>query len=319
MYSNKIYNEASGDTRIDIFGAIGEDFWSGDDGNTAIRWKDIIDECKKKKARCHVRINSLGGDVNDALAMYEMLRGLDDVTTEAIGFCASAGTIIFMASHQRHIAKTARFLIHRCSSYAWGNANEMQRAMEMQREIDDLIMSIYTEAGCDHDKVQELMDANDGNGRWLSADLVKEYGFATDITDGGEVKDSYRWSDIRNAHLPIPDDMRPSILDRIRYVFNQIQPDMPKDNTNLEAQVQELQNQVADLSAAKEQQAAQIEALTSERDNYQAKVAELQNLIDQVPTTDTSVNGNDNPPKGDTVADYVRNSEAYKAVSDLIY
>lgn len=318
--NNRIYNEASGDTRIDIFGTIGEDFWSGDNSNTAIRWKDIIDECRKKKTRCHVRINSLGGDVNDALAMYEMLRELDDVTTEAIGFCASAGTIIFMAGKQRHIAKTARFLIHRCSSYACGNANEMQRAMEMQRDIDELIMSIYTEAGCGHDKVQELMDANDGNGRWLSADLVKEYGFATDITDGGVIKDSYHWSDIRNAHLPIPDDMRPSIIDRIRYVFNQIQPNnMPQENNNLEAQVMELQNQVADLSATKEQLSAQIEALTSERDNYQAKVDELQKLIDQMPTSDPVVNGDDIPPTGDTVADYVRNSDAYKAVRKLIY
>lgn len=312
---NKIYNieEEGGEARIDIFGTIGEDFWGGKDNNTAIKWKDLIEDIKKKKKTCcHVRINSLGGDVNDALCMYDMLKGLDNVTTECIGFCASAGTIIFMAGKERHIASTARFLIHRCSSYAYGNANDLQRQMEMQRDVDDLITNIYTESGCDADKVRELMDANDGNGRWIGAEDAKEYGFATAISVGGTTNDSYCWRDLRNAQLPIPEDMRPSIAERIQDFINKIPKNMSKDNNNLESQISELQNRIAEQAATIEQQQQTIDTLTTERNNTMARVEELQRLIDQVPTEETSVNGNDNPPAEDPVANYMHNDPAYQ-------
>ena len=97
---------------IDIFGSIGEDWWADDGGNTAKKIKDLIDQVSKTNCSAyHVRINSLGGEVDAALAIHRLLASLPNVTTECIGFCASAATVIFMAGKERLIAKNALFLI----------------------------------------------------------------------------------------------------------------------------------------------------------------------------------------------------------------
>lgn len=331
---------AGGEGRVDIFGSIGEDWWDENGGNSAAKLADKLEELKKTKCESyHVRINSLGGDVDAALAIHDMLKGLPEVTTECIGMCASAATVIFMAGKNRQIAKTARFLIHKCSSYAWGNENEIQRTLDEQKSINEQLAAIYQDHGVSAEKVQELMDANDGQGRWIKPSEAVEWGFATELSEGGsKAATAYGRTDILGAHLPLPEDMEedvpPSLMNKIRQIISDLltpknQNDM--DNKTIE-EVQQMLNTanktVAQVTAERNELRTQLQAkteeidrlnsqisdLTKERDTHMNRAEELQKLMDKTPTASTAVNGDDTNTPPSPEEEYVKNSSYYQGI-----
>ena len=319
---------------IDIFGSIGEDWWADDGGNTAKKIKNLIDQVSKTNCSAyHVRINSLGGEVDAALAIHRLLASLPNVTTECIGFCASAATVIFMAGKERLIAKNALFLIHKCSSRAYGNENNLRRTLEEQQVINNTIRNTYVDAGCDPDTIDRLMNENDGLGRWLSADEALQHGFATAIADtNNSATNTYNSADFTDANLPIPsiyssnEELSPSLMQRIRnFVQDIINPKtsntMPENN-----QLQEVTNERDNLRSQLDQANQTINTLTAERDQAVAerdqatrRAEELQALIDQTPTTTSNANGYDEPAPEDPVSDFISNSPAYQAIKEELY
>ena len=116
----KISNEASLCT-IDIEGVIGipegEQFADSTPSiATYERFREKVEKIREIKANeVVVNIRSTGGDVNDALLIYEALVGLDaKITTRCYGYTASAATIIAQAASNgcREIASSALYLIH---------------------------------------------------------------------------------------------------------------------------------------------------------------------------------------------------------------
>lgn len=321
---------------IDIFGSIGEDWWADDGGNTAKKIKDLIDQVSKTNCSAyHVRINSLGGEVDAALAIHRLLASLPNVTTECIGFCASAATVIFMAGKERLIAKNALFLIHKCSSRAYGNENKIRRTLEEQQVINNTIRNTYVDAGCDPDTIDRLMNENDGLGRWLSADEALQHGFATAIADTNtSATNTYNSADFTDANLPIPSsiqsiqsiqspsdqELSPSLMQRIRNFVQEIINPKPTNTMPDKNQLQEVTNERDSLRSQLDQANQTIDTLTTERDQAVAerdqanhRAEELQALIDQTPTTPSNVNGDDQPVS-DPAADFVANSDYYRSI-----
>ena len=326
---------------IDIFGSIGEDWWADDGGNTAKKIKDLIDQVSKTNCSAyHVRINSLGGEVDAALAIHRLLASLPNVTTECIGFCASAATVIFMAGKERLIAKNALFLIHKCSSRAYGNENKIRRTLEEQQVINNTIRNTYVDAGCDPDTIDRLMNENDGLGRWLSADEALQHGFATAIADtNNSATNTYNSADFTDANLPLPpinsipsihsiqstssnqEELSPSLMQRIRNFVQDIINPKPSNTMPEKNQLQEVTNERDNLRSQLDQANQTINTLTTERDQAVAerdqanhRAEELQALIDQTPNNDTQVNGDDAPAPADPAADFVANSDYYRSI-----
>ena len=317
---------ADGVGTIDIFGRIGEDWWDESGGNTAKKINNIIEDVRKTNCTSyHVRINSLGGEVDAALAIHHLLASLPNVTTECIGFCASAATVIFMAGKERHIAKNALFLIHKCSSYAYGNENEIQRTLQEQQTINETIRNTYIDSGVSPDTVDDLMSANDGQGRWISAADALQFGFATAISNTSGTTNAYNAADFHDAHLPLPDsidELSPSLMNRIRnYIQELIKPKttMPENNTNPTNTAQPTaEQQIQTLTAERDQARNERDQAITERD--QARTERDQAVAErQTPTTPTDVNGNDHPDTEDTVSDFISNSPAYQAIKEELY
>lgn len=327
---------------IDIFGSIGEDWWADDGGNTAKKIKDLIDQVSKTNCSAyHVRINSLGGEVDAALAIHRLLASLPNVTTECIGFCASAATVIFMAGKERLIAKNALFLIHKCSSRAYGNENEIRRTLEEQQVINNTIRNTYVDAGCDPDTIDRLMNENDGLGGWLSADEALQHGFATAIADtNNSATNTYNSADFTDANLPIPSsiqsiqsiqspsdqELSPSLMQRIRIFVQDIINPKPSNTMPENNQLQEVTNERDSLRSQLDQANQTINTLTTERDQAVAerdqanhRAEELQALIDQTPTAPSNVNGDDEPAPEDPVSDFISKSPAYLAIKEELY
>ncbi len=170
---------------IEVYGAIGEG-WESSESNTASSMSRELARIKALKAETiTVKINSLGGDVSHALAIYDLLEEhTARVTTQIIGLCASAATIIAAAGQARKMSKNALFLIHQCSS-CLGRANETQLAAELesQKTVNRRILTIYREkCGSDNSKeIETLFAANSGQGKWIEAGEAMRLGFVTDI------------------------------------------------------------------------------------------------------------------------------------------
>lgn len=187
----KITNDASVCT-IDIEGVIGvpESSQFSEPSHSVATYERLrgeIDKINSIKAKdIVVNIRSTGGDVNDALLIYESLVALDaKITTRCFGYTASAATIIAQAASKgcREIASSALYLVHMSSSAIEGNVADLTERIDLLRKTDDRIASLYaSRSGREKEYFVTLMAENRGQGRWLSPEEVVEAGLADTIT-----------------------------------------------------------------------------------------------------------------------------------------
>lgn len=136
-----------------------------------------------------VNIRSTGGDVNDALLIYESLTSLNaKIVTRCYGYTASAATIIAQAASQgcREISASALYLIHLSSSVVDGNVADLNERIALLEKTDERLSSLYAQrSGRAKEEFTALMSENGGRGRWLSPEEVVAAGLA-DVVIGGE-------------------------------------------------------------------------------------------------------------------------------------
>ena len=175
----KIRNEAECAT-IDIEGTIGlSEEWQFDNPESRVATYERFRESVAKiadlgTAHIVVNIRSTGGDVNDALLIYEALRATGaHITTRCYGYTASAATIVAQAASEgcREIAPSSLYLIHNSLCSTEGNAEELQAEVDMLRQTDRRLATIYAErSGRAVEEIEALMSVNGGRGRWLAPD-----------------------------------------------------------------------------------------------------------------------------------------------------
>lgn len=130
----------------------------------------------------NVYINSYGGEVAEALAIYSTLcRHKAEIHTFCDGFACSAATIVFCAGDVRTMGAIALLMIHNCMSYiGYANSAEMRKAAEDNDKINQSSIEAYKKvSNLEESKIKEMMDAE----TWLTAQECLEYGFATQIED----------------------------------------------------------------------------------------------------------------------------------------
>ena len=161
--------------------------WYGDDENIAeVDSFQIIKEINSLDVdTINVFINSYGGEVAEALAIYSALkRHSASVHTYCDGFACSAATIIFCAGDVRTMGSIAVMMIHNCMSYlGYANSEEMRKAAEDNDVINQSSIEAYKAVtGLPEEKIRELMD----NATWMTAQQAFDYGFATELADQEE-------------------------------------------------------------------------------------------------------------------------------------
>ena len=191
MNSNiKISNNASVCV-IDIEGIIGvaeECQFSASSQSVATydRFREELAKIKEIEAKeVVVNIRSAGGDVNDAILIYESLSALNaKITTRCYGYTASAATIIAQAASEgcREIANSALYLVHQSSSTIEGNSTDLAEIADLLAKTDDRIASLYAlRSSRKKEAFEALMRENGGRGRWLSPEEVIEAGLADKV------------------------------------------------------------------------------------------------------------------------------------------
>lgn len=173
--------KAEDSVEISIFDDIGA--W----GITAQEFISALKEHKGKKVTC--LINSPGGSVFDALAMYNALRSNGGhITTKVIGVAASAASLVAMAGDEIVMPENTFMMIHNPWAFAAGNADELRDFADTLDTIGSSLVKTYVaRTGLAEEEVKALLDAE----TWLTADEAKAKGFCTRVEAALKVAASF--------------------------------------------------------------------------------------------------------------------------------
>ncbi|WP_407970647.1 head maturation protease, ClpP-related [Burkholderia pyrrocinia] len=163
------------EVEIRIYGEIG--FW----GTDAEMFAAKLDEVASTATSIVVAINSLGGDVFDAFAIYNAVRRYaGKVKGRVDGVAASAASLILMACDTIEMPSNARLMIHNPHTVAAGEAGDLRKLADLLESMSDSMLAAYVErSGRTEDEVRAIMDAE----TWLTAAQAKEQGFCDAIVD----------------------------------------------------------------------------------------------------------------------------------------
>lgn len=179
----KINNSAdSKQAEILLYGVISDESWYGDevtpkafrDELAALEGKDVL-----------VRINSVGGDVFAAQAIYNTLKAYTGKVNAIIdGLAASAATIVMVAAENVVVPKNTMVMIHNPLTVLCGyyQSEELQKLSNTLDKVRDTIVNVYqdkTGDKCTEKQICELMD----NETWLTGEEAIAYGFADSVVE----------------------------------------------------------------------------------------------------------------------------------------
>ena len=173
-----VKNEA-GESELYLEGVIAAESWWDDE----ITPKAFREQLDNHPGDITVRINSPGGDAFAGVQIYNMLKDRkDNVKIIVDGLAASAASVVAMAGDQIVMNTGSTMMIHKASTFAWGNEEDMMDIVEMLQTVDSNLVSIYTaRTGKTEEEIKELLA---GDGTWFTADEAVEKGFADEATPG---------------------------------------------------------------------------------------------------------------------------------------
>lgn len=197
---------------IEIYGVIGFDpFKKEERQNTRERVSEQINEIKSLDAdKIVVKIGSLGGFVDDGVAIHNILASADaEVITVIMNDTASAGTIIHQAGDKRKIYSNSRYLIHKAWAAPVGNSIGLRKTADELDNMDENVLApMYAKRSeKDAEAFLQLMRVNEGEGKWLSADEALDYGLVDEVLESSdqEVKIAANVAeDFEALGLPVP-------------------------------------------------------------------------------------------------------------------
>lgn len=126
-------------------------------------------------------INSPGGSVYDALAIYDTIQYVtNDVQTVGIGVQASAAAFLLSSGTKgkRFVLPNSTVMIHQPSSGTRGKVTDQEIDLRESLRIKHLLEGIMAKnTGQKPEKIHEDMERD----KWLTAEEAKKYGLVDDI------------------------------------------------------------------------------------------------------------------------------------------
>ena len=188
------------------------------------------DELNAGSGDITVWINSPGGDCVAASQIYTMLMDYKgNVTVKIDGIAASAASVIAMAGTKVLMAPTALMMIHNPMTAAFGDSEDMQKAIEMLNEVKESIINAYEiRTNLSRAKLSHLMSSE----TWMNAKKAIELGFADEIlTDEKTVTDVPAFAFSSNA-------VETALINKITAKAKPVVKDEPKAQPKVESKTE---------------------------------------------------------------------------------
>jgi len=228
-------------------------------------------------ANVDLHINSPGGDVFEARAIQSAIAQSDKhFTTYIDSLAASAATTIAIACDNVYMSENAFFMIHNAWTIMAGNANELEKEVNVLRKIDSGMCKDYMKkTGKEDSVVKDWMNSE----TWFTADEALENGFVDKILPGSKTENNaWDFTGFENVpqaltKLQAPHERKakvsvaktePTILNTPNVQENSMTIDVEALNAKMAA----LEDQ---LNASKKNE----EKATAKMAEYEARVAEM--------------------------------------------
>ena len=176
-----------GERAYDIFSRLLKEriiFLNGpvDDGMSALVCAQLLFlESENPKKEIYMYINSPGGVVTSALAIYDTMQYIKSpVSTVCMGMAASMGSFILMAgaAGQRIALPNSRIMVHQPSGGFSGQASDIERHAEDIIKTKRRLNEIYVKhTGRTYEEVEKTLDRD----HFMSAEEAKEWGIVDHI------------------------------------------------------------------------------------------------------------------------------------------
>ena len=166
-------------------------------GMYGVTAQDFISEIKDLKDKpINLRINSLGGDVFNGMAIYNVIKKRESKTTVYVeGIAASIATIIALGADEVIMSENSLFMIHNAWGGTMGNSKDMRKSADTLDKISNELTEIYVKkTGLAYNRVTEMMDEE----TWLSAEEAYDLGFVDTISDAIKIAAKYDVSKFKN-------------------------------------------------------------------------------------------------------------------------
>lgn len=266
---------------LDLMGGIGESWF--DESITMNSVKDALNENRDKDLI--LNISSLGGDVNHAFAIHDLIKMHKGQTTaRIIGMTASAGTVVSQGADKVEMSENALFLVHPCWTATRGNAAEHRERAEELDKIDELIANTYKPRT--QKRKSQLLSLM-AEERWINAEEAKELGFVDKVFKPTSTMNMAVFNAINESKvLPNIKIMDKSIIERIKDMFS-FKDDLVEDQLpeQIKAKMDEQTSEIEANKSTISDQAATIAGFEDERQglitSHQDEVNELTNNLNE--------------------------------------
>ena len=142
MHNRRFYNyvlkNENNEADIMLYGNIGD----------VVGYDDITDQEIVKQindlgnvSKINLRINSLGGSVFSAIAIYNVLKTHSaEIVAHIDGICASSATIIASSANKVIMPKNALYMIHNPATMVYGESKDLEKTVELLDVVKDTII-----------------------------------------------------------------------------------------------------------------------------------------------------------------------------------
>ena len=168
------------------------DWWTGKPaegyfiiGSEVLKKLEEISGCKK----LNIRLNSLGGDVHEAILIHNRLREMAKNGTEihcsVDGVAMSAGSMIMCAADKVTVTASSLIMIHKSLTglCGWYNGDDLIKLAEESGQYDRVIAAAYRRKTGKTEK--ELLDMMSEE-TYMPGEEAVEKGFADELMENGE-------------------------------------------------------------------------------------------------------------------------------------
>ena len=202
--SIEIKNQTEEKADMYFYGNIVSEEWGrcSDEDQCPQNVKKMLDEVKDVK-NLDIYINSGGGSVFAGIAIYNMLkRNKAHKKVYVDGLAGSIASVIAMAGDEIIIPTNAYLMIHKASTFAYGNADDMLKMATTLETIEEGILNVYETKLKNGVKIEEIKQMLDEE-TWMTGKMAAEY---FDIEVGEELKAVASVSDLKN-YSKVPENL----------------------------------------------------------------------------------------------------------------
>lgn len=150
-----------------------------------------------------VRVNSVGGEVSDGIAIYTALRQHSARKVAVVeGIAASIASVILCACDEVIVSKGSFIMVHQCSGGATGSAQDMQDAAAYLTKINAEMVDIYSaKTGKPATEIAALLSKGD---TYMTADEAVSFGIATSVAQASARYDLKAVAKLDQRKIPEP-------------------------------------------------------------------------------------------------------------------